>query len=71
MFVVIFDVLNIFEGVVVEVYILNVYKCESFCYYFYVLLWVDGVIVGCGMFGYQFGFCSVVEKVVVVKEKVG
>lgn len=51
--VVIFDVLNIFDGLVIEVYILNIYKCEVFCYYFYVLVCVDGVIVGCGVEGYM------------------
>lgn len=58
--VVIFDVLNIFDVLVIEVYILNIYKCESFCYYFYVSLCVEGVIVGLGINGYFLVLCYLV-----------
>ena len=51
--VAIFDALNAFEGVVIEVHISNVHKRESFRHHSYVSLRADGIIVGCGVQGYQ------------------
>ena len=51
--VAILDALNAFEGVVIEVHISNVHKRESFRHHSYVSLRADGVIVGCGVQGYQ------------------
>ncbi len=54
-----------------EVHISNVHKRESFRHHSYVSLRADGVIAGCGTFGYQLGLRSVVEKVTASKEKAG
>ena len=51
--VAIFDALNAFEGVVIEVHISNVHKRESFRHHSYISLRADGIIVGCGVQGYQ------------------
>ena len=51
--VAIFDALNAFEGVVIEVHISNVHKRESFRHHSYVSLRANGIIVGCGVQGYQ------------------
>jgi 3-dehydroquinate dehydratase-2 len=53
--VAIFDALNAFDGLVIEVHISNVHKRESFRHHSYVSLRADGIIVGCGTEGYQLG----------------
>jgi 3-dehydroquinate dehydratase-2 len=47
------DALNAFEAPVVEVHISNVHKREAFRHHSYVSLRADGIIVGCGVQGYQ------------------
>jgi len=47
------DALNAFEAPVVEVHISNVHKRESFRHHSYVSLRADGIVVGCGVQGYQ------------------
>lgn len=47
------DALNAFEGVVIEVHISNVHKREEFRHHSYVSRRADGVIVGCGVQGYD------------------
>ena len=49
----IFDALNTFDGPVIEVHISNIHKRESFRHHSYVSARADGVIVGCGVEGYQ------------------
>jgi len=49
----ILDALHAFDGPVMEVHISNVHKRESFRHHSYVSLRADGVIVGCGVQGYQ------------------
>lgn len=51
--VAILDALNAYQGVVIEVHISNVHKREGFRHHSYVSLRADGVIVGCGVQGYQ------------------
>ena len=51
--VAILDALNTFEGPVIEVHISNVHKRESFRHHSYISLRADGIIVGCGVEGYQ------------------
>ena len=51
--VAIMDALNAFEGTVIEVHISNVHKRESFRHHSYVSLRADGIIVGCGIQGYE------------------
>jgi 3-dehydroquinate dehydratase-2 len=47
------DALTAFEGPVIEVHISNVHRRESFRHHSYVSLRADGVIVGCGVQGYE------------------
>jgi 3-dehydroquinate dehydratase II len=49
----ILDALNTFEGPVIEVHISNIHKRESFRHHSYVSHRADGIIVGCGVEGYQ------------------
>lgn len=49
----ILDALNTFEGKVIEVHISQIHKRESFRHHSYVSHRADGVIVGCGVEGYQ------------------
>jgi 3-dehydroquinate dehydratase II len=49
----IFDALNSFAGPVIEVHISNIHRRESFRHHSYVSARADGVIVGCGVEGYQ------------------
>lgn len=49
----ILDALNAFDGPVVEVHISQIHKRESFRHHSYVSNRADGVIVGCGVEGYQ------------------
>jgi 3-dehydroquinate dehydratase II len=49
----IFDALNTFDGPVIEVHISNIHKRESFRHHSYISARADGVIVGCGVEGYQ------------------
>ncbi|MFO1143110.1 MAG: type II 3-dehydroquinate dehydratase [Amaricoccus sp.] len=51
--VAIMDALNAFEGSVIEVHISNVHKRESFRHHSYVSLRADGIIIGCGIQGYE------------------
>lgn len=61
--VAILDALNAFEGTVIEVHISNVHKRESFRHHSYISLRADGIIVGCGTQGYQFGLRRVASVV--------
>ncbi|WP_374545249.1 type II 3-dehydroquinate dehydratase [Rhodoblastus sp.] len=47
------DALNAFEAPVIEVHISNVHKREEFRHHSYVSRRADGVIVGCGVQGYE------------------
>jgi 3-dehydroquinate dehydratase II len=47
------DALNAFDGPVIEVHISNIHKRESFRHHSYISGRADGVIVGCGVHGYQ------------------
>ena len=58
--VALFDALNTFEGTVIEVHISNVHKREAFRHHSYLSLRADGIIVGCGVQGYELG----VERVI-------
>jgi 3-dehydroquinate dehydratase II len=49
----ILDALAAFEGPVIEVHISQIHKRESFRHHSYVSHRADGVIVGCGVEGYQ------------------
>lgn len=49
----ILDALKAYDGVVMEVHISNVHKRESFRHHSYVSLRADGIIIGCGVQGYQ------------------
>jgi 3-dehydroquinate dehydratase II len=49
----ILDALNAYEGIVIEVHISNIHKREEFRHNSYVSKRADGVIVGCGVEGYQ------------------
>ncbi len=48
----ILDVLNAFDGPVIEIHISNIHKREGFRHHSYISLRADGVIVGCGTDGY-------------------
>jgi 3-dehydroquinate dehydratase II len=49
----ILDALNAFAGPVIEVHISNIHKREAFRHHSYVSGRADGIIVGCGVQGYQ------------------
>ena len=49
----ILDALNAFEGKVFEVHISNVHKREAFRHHSYVSLRADGILIGCGVQGYE------------------
>ncbi len=51
--VAILDALNAYEGTVIEVHISNVHKRESFRHHSYISLRADGIVVGCGVQGYE------------------
>lgn len=51
--VAILDALNAFEGKVIEVHVSNIHQREAFRHFSYVTLRADGVIIGCGVNGYQ------------------
>jgi 3-dehydroquinate dehydratase-2 len=55
------DALNTFEGPVIEVHISNVHKRESFRHHSYISLRADGIIVGCGIQGYELAVQRVVR----------
>lgn len=59
--VALFDALNTFEGPVIEVHISNVHKRESFRHHSYISARADGIIVGCGIQGYELGVQRVVR----------
>ncbi len=46
------DVLNAFEGPVIEVHISNIYKREAYRHHSYISMRADAVIAGCGTEGY-------------------
>lgn len=62
MSVVIWDVIVGVGILFVEVYLLNVYCCEVFRYYFYFFDQVEGVICGFGWKGYLYVFEYVLDK---------
>jgi 3-dehydroquinate dehydratase II len=51
--VAILDALNAFEGPILEVHISNVHKREEFRHHSYVSGVASGIIVGCGVQGYE------------------
>jgi 3-dehydroquinate dehydratase-2 len=51
----ILDALHAFEGAVIEVHISNIHKREEFRHHSYVSLRADGIVVGCGIHGYDLG----------------
>ncbi|MAM63387.1 type II 3-dehydroquinate dehydratase [Maritimibacter sp. UBA3975] len=51
--VAILDALNTFEGSVIEVHISNIHAREAFRHHSYMSARADGVIVGCGVEGYE------------------
>ncbi|MEC7761060.1 MAG: type II 3-dehydroquinate dehydratase [Pseudomonadota bacterium] len=51
--VAILDALNTFEGRVIEVHISNIHAREPFRHHSYISARADGVIVGCGVEGYE------------------
>ena len=55
------DALNTFEGTVIEVHISNVHKRETFRHHSYLSLRADGIIVGCGIQGYELGVQRIVH----------
>ena len=57
--VAILDALNTFEGVVIEVHVSQVHKRESFRHHSYVSHRSDGIIVGCGIQGYELGLMRI------------
>jgi 3-dehydroquinate dehydratase-2 len=57
--VAILDALNTFEGVVIEVHVSQVHKRESFRHHSYVSHRSDGIIVGCGIQGYELALMRV------------
>ena len=59
--VAIFDALSAFEGKVVEVHISNTHKREEWRKHSYVSLRADGVIMGCGIRGYEMALRWAVE----------
>jgi 3-dehydroquinate dehydratase-2 len=52
--VAILDALNTFEGPVIEVHISNIHAREPFRHHSYISARAQGVIVGCGVEGYEF-----------------
>jgi 3-dehydroquinate dehydratase-2 len=52
--VAILDALNTFDGPVIEVHISNVHAREAFRHHSYISARAEGVIVGCGIEGYEF-----------------
>ena len=55
----ILDALHAFEGAVIEVHISNIHKREEFRHHSYVSLRADGIVVGCGTYGYDLGLRQV------------
>jgi 3-dehydroquinate dehydratase II len=49
----VFDALNTFDGPVIEVHISNIHKRETFRHHSFISARAEGVIVGCGVEGYQ------------------
>ena len=58
-----FDALTMFEGPVLEVHISNIHKRENFRHHSYVSHRADGVIVGCGIEGYELALRRVVSLI--------
>ncbi len=58
-----FDALTMFEGPVLEVHISNIHKRENFRHHSYVSQRADGVIVGCGVEGYELALRRVVSLI--------
>jgi 3-dehydroquinate dehydratase II len=58
-----FDALTMFEGPVLEVHISNIHKRESFRHNSFVSHRADGVIVGCGVEGYELALRRVVSLI--------
>ncbi len=58
-----FDALTMFEGPVLEVHISNIHKRENFRHHSYVSHRADGVIVGCGVEGYELALRRVVSLI--------
>ena len=49
----IFDALNAYDGKVMEVHVSNIHARESFRHHSYVSLRADGIVIGCGVEGYE------------------
>ncbi|HRO10744.1 type II 3-dehydroquinate dehydratase [Amaricoccus sp.] len=59
--VAVLDALNAFEGPVIEVHVSNVHKRERFRHRSFVSLRADGIIVGCGVQGYELALRRIAE----------
>jgi 3-dehydroquinate dehydratase-2 len=57
----ILDALNAFDGKVIEVHVSNVHKRETFRHHSYVSLRADGIIIGCGVQGYELAVARVIR----------
>lgn len=51
--VALFDALNAFEGLVMEVHVSNIHAREAFRHHSYVSKRADGIVIGCGIDGYR------------------
>jgi len=61
--VAIFDALNTFEGPVMEVHISNVHQREAFRHHSYISARAEGIIVGCGIQGYEFALLRILRMI--------
>lgn len=57
------DALNAYDGTVIEVHISNIHKREAFRHHSYLSLRADGIIVGCGIQGYELGVQRVIRLI--------
>ena len=58
----IFDALNLYDGIVVEVHISNIHKRETFRHHSYISGQADSVIVGCGTHGYLLALRQIAHR---------
>jgi 3-dehydroquinate dehydratase-2 len=55
------DALNAYEGIVIEVHISNIHRREAFRHQSYPSLRAEGIILGCGIQGYEMGVARVIR----------
>ena len=60
--VAIHDALAAFDGPVIEVHISNIHRREAFRHHSYVSLQADGIIIGCGVQGYELALLAAHEQ---------